>query len=482
MRHFMNKTAWFSALALSAAVLTSCTTDKFVYRQVPSDVPVAAKSFVGYTDVASKQTGCGNCHVDQQIGWAGTKHSQAWADILASGAAASSCMSCHTVNSNGNTDTVSNVGYIATQDSRYQDVQCESCHGPGLDHMTAPAIANRPLASANVDTGKAITYGCGECHTGSHDPFVDEWKQTSTSGHAHLESAALSSTNVTCVTCHTAQGALGKFNVTTNYIERDSIKTKPLPVTCVVCHDPHAKNNDYQLRFAINTPDPTQNLCMQCHNRDGTPSPTSNRAPMTAETMTLLGTAGWFPPNLTISGVDTIIATHGSSANTNMCATCHVARSTVTDPSGKFVFQSTGHDFTATPCLDSLGRPTTGTCGFSQRSFAACAASGCHGSATVASSLFITDSIRVAQLQTTLSNMLKKAPTTALNYSVATMTTAKGANYNLLLSQKPGAWVHNPFLIMGLLSSSISQMTTDYGIPAASVVPSVNDILSNKKR
>ena len=46
----------------------------------------------------------------------------------------------------------------------------------------------------------------------------------------------------------------------------------------------------------------------------------------------------------------------------------------------------------------------------------------------------------------------------------ATYTTCNGSSFNLSLSQKPGSYVHNPFLIEQLLIASISQMKKDYSI------------------
>ncbi len=86
-----------------------------------------------------------------------------------------SCEECHTVNELGNVvDSV--AGYNATGEARYHDVQCESCHGPGLTHVTNPTSTDAPLAPLSV--GVDLTEGCGECHSGAHHPFVEEWAQS----------------------------------------------------------------------------------------------------------------------------------------------------------------------------------------------------------------------------------------------------------------------------------------------------------------
>lgn len=464
-----------TALLVGAVVASSCTSEKIVYRSEPSFTtpPAAAANFVGYADTTTKQTVCGNCHVDKQTEWAGTKHATAWADLQASGHAGASCEPCHTISQNGNASTTDAVGYTATKDARYQDVQCESCHGPGLAHVTAPSLTNKPLASIAVDTGTAFGNGCGECHSGTHEPFVDEWKQ---SLHAVANSHAVG--NAACQPCHTAQGALLAFGVNTAYREKDSVATNPQAIVCAVCHDPHAKDNDHQLRFPIDVADESQNLCMKCHQRRGTPDLTSaSSGAHSPEGPTLLGFAGWIPPNMTTTGTDTIIATHGSERNPGLCATCHVSRFTVTDPAtGNFAFQATGHLFLAIPCLDATGKPTTGDCDVSQRTFAACAGSGCHGSGDVAKSAMLTVEQRFALLDSTLSHQIAKIPATEFSNTDGKYTTGEGAKFNLSLSRKAGQYVHNPFLIEALMTASIRQITIDYGIPASDKV-NLNNIL-----
>ena len=50
-----------------------------------------------------------------------------------------------------------------------------------------------------------------------------------------------------------------------------------MPTTCAICHDPHAKDHEGQLRWAIDDPNPDNNLCMKCHNRRTEPQATSSR-------------------------------------------------------------------------------------------------------------------------------------------------------------------------------------------------------------
>jgi predicted CXXCH cytochrome family protein len=443
-------------------ILATCVSTDVVYRNSQFPQPSAqAKGFVGYSQTDTKQTTCGNCHVDQQAKWSGTKHSHAWADLQESGHSTAECQACHSVDNKGNATTDTAAGYTSTHDARYQDVQCESCHGPGLTHITAPSIDNRPLASIAVSVGS--DNGCSECHTGVHSPFVEEW---ATSRHGIVE--AVPSTRPECIGCHTAQGALAAMGVNTNYVEKTS--TTPLPIVCAVCHDPHDATQTHQLRFAIDAPDLDRNLCMRCHQRRSNPDPTSSSGPHSPQGPTLLGTAGWFPPILIAQGITEIDATHGSQvANPALCATCHVNRATVTDQlTGAFTFQSTGHNFHAIPCLDSGGKPTADTsCVITQRSFAGCTASGCHGTEDAARGALISVQSQVDGLLTQLNALIAQIPSTEFVAGDGKITTGEGAKFNAELAALSGQPVHNPFLIRTLLTASIQQVEQDYSLSIA---------------
>jgi predicted CXXCH cytochrome family protein len=472
-----------SLVAVAAAWLLAaeCTSEKIVYRSGTNfGAPAAAAAgFIGYFDVANKQTVCGSCHIDPQTQWSSTKHASAWANLQANTAAAPSCQPCHTVNNLGNAVTDTAVGYRSTKDERYHDVQCESCHGPGLTHASNPNSSNRPLASIKADTN--LTNGCGECHTGVHEPFVNEWKMTNAGGLSHsiVQSGTVGNTDPTCVGCHTAQGALAQFGVSDDYVEKvapSGITTaNALPLVCAVCHNPHGSDNTHQLRFSISAANIDNNLCIKCHQRRADPSQVTTRNSVhSPEGPTLLGLAGWFPPGM--SAGDSIIGTHGTpSRNPQLCATCHVARFTSTDKaSGNFVFQSTGHRFIAAPCVDANGQPTTSqTCAITGKTFRSCVSGACHASETVARTLYLTDSARVLQLTTTLQGQITKVTTSKpaeCKLGGPVYTTCLGAQFNVSLAQSPGGFVHNPFLIEQLLVATINQMQKDYGVTVASDV------------
>jgi hypothetical protein len=461
---------------VSATAMAGCTDEKIVFRDrdLISQVPSAANGFIGYTDSTAKLVVCGNCHISFQGQWENTAHAEAWQTLAASGASQPPCELCHSVNQRGNVATTAG-GYENVKNARYHDVQCESCHGPGLPHVQDPD-ATQPLAPVAVDT--ALTRGCGECHNGVHHPFVEEWRK---SKHATVVTSAAG--NPSCVQCHRGQGILAAWNVKSEYLEKNS--TEHLAITCAVCHDPHERQFESQLRFTVNTPRIEEHLCARCHNRRTNPDPASSKGlePHAPESALLVGDAGWFAPGSTIDP-GMIRGTHGSERNPKLCATCHVNSFAVTDQAtGKFVFQATGHLFTAVPCLNAQGIPQPGDCGFSTnaRSFKGCTESGCHGSETAALSALTTVTGRLQSLAGQLESQLRKvdpnldAAGGEIDPTKSTFNVAEGAFFNLTLARHgathatpqflyAAAAAHNPFLIESLLLASITEVQRTYGV------------------
>jgi predicted CXXCH cytochrome family protein len=455
--------------ALMLATTAGCVDEKIVYRDGPNFAapPAAAASFLGYSDEDNKATVCGSCHVTQQGKWKETKHASAFETLEKSGGMQGFCQACHTVNNLGNATTDTTSGWRSTKDTRYHDVQCESCHGSGLQHVQAPA-RGQMLPSLKPDTAATQTTGCAECHSGTHHPFVEDWRR---SGHSKVYSGAI--TNTSCQSCHIGQKALEAWGVNTNYVGKGTAITaaNALGTTCVVCHDPHGSNNPAQLRYPVEERNLDNNLCMKCHFRRAVPdfsggqnSPHSPQGPL------LLGQAGWWPPGLEFDG--DAVATHGSERNPRMCAGCHVNKYEVTDKAtGKFVQTVTGHQFAAIPCVDANGLPTADqNCQVSQRSFKSCAASGCHSEAT-ARSVYTGQKADIATLVNALTPMLADARVPAADKVSGKVSTWRGATFNLNLAKEVGGESHNAGLIKALLRASIAQMTKDYGIQPPIAIP-----------
>jgi predicted CXXCH cytochrome family protein len=494
---FVVATAW---------ALGACTDEKIVYRDRPPFNPPAdsIRGFLGYFDVAAKQTSCGNCHVNHQRDWKTTAHAGAWAGLLSAGASPQAfCTGCHTVSGRGNA-TTGNVGYNAVPDSAYHDVQCESCHGPGFTHAETPDAGPTPLAPIAVHTADSLGT-CGECHSTEHHPFAEEWEQ---SRHAEAQPAAISNyvaspTTSTCISCHEGRGVLKAWGVTAGYAEKaDPINaTTALGITCAVCHDPHGSPNTKQLRYPIDTPDPERNLCMQCHLNRTVPASGSSRGntPHAPQGAVLLGEAGY----VNTAYVDTLllnassVATHFSpTSNPRLCAGCHLFAFPTTDTAGTFN-QATGHLFRPIPCYGPNGLPTDSiqNCAFTAaaRSFRPCAASGCHSTQDQAALVYSVQRGRLQSLTRDLwvdldgdrtidaypvdTGMLPriKFNTTDLNPTAAPITAADGAEFNVRTFGEDAAGVfmyangdksrgaHNPFYEEALLRASINELTALYG-------------------
>ena len=471
---------YFRAVAPTLSLvlaLGACVDEKIVYREGPNFTrpPALAANFVGYSDQTSKRVVCGSCHVEKQARWEATAHADAFRTLESSGQMQGFCQSCHTVSNLGNAVTDTAVGWRSTKDPRYKDVQCESCHGPGLEHVSSPR-RGQMLASIDADTGASVTNGCSECHSGTHHPFVEEWRKTR---HATSYTRAYNGSTATppeipfgpraaCQGCHIGQAVLANWGVNTNYVEKSLGQTVATGegVTCVVCHDPHGSGLPKQLRYAVDSRDPENNLCVRCHNRRSNPDFTGNRdTPHAPHGPLIFGTAGWWPPGVTFEETQ---STHGSDRNPKLCATCHVQNYAVRDKAtNQFQVQVVGHRFLATPCVDANGAPTDDqNCALAQRSFKSCAGSGCHSSEASARSALATAEADIAVLTGALDNMLAQVPASEkLPAAAGKVTTARGAAFNSALAKSHGAAAHNPFLVKALLRASIVAVSERYNIP-----------------
>lgn len=526
----------FFPLSLGLIILLGGCTDTVFQTREPFNPPVDAKNgFLGFFTASTKTTTCGNCHVGHQTDWAKTAHASAYDNLVTQVPnAAPECYSCHDVTARGNKigltappagDSVPRAGWDLTKDTVYRDVQCESCHGPGYDHVQTPDDPTKwPLARANVfdPTDTATTHfpagaTCGACHNNQgHTPYVEQWRQ---SAHGDSVNNKYASVTAGCGNrCHNGKQVIADLNVQrTNYVE---LSAKGLSYefgqTCAVCHDPHSNQFDPQLRLPVNTSDITQNLCAHCHNNSASPTttftpwtslnvankalPQGKRAAHGAQGPVVFGDAGWKFDGLTFTGP----SSHGNAdRNPDTCAGCHVVRYTVNDaslPGGTFT--SVGHLFQPIPCVQPSGIPVdpyNDNCAFtaSARNWSACTASGCHADANTAAQLLVNERATIATLaaqlwsdnngngyldpaptdQGYLAQVLANNPTEFQDSTV--LTTAEKAFYNtVLFSEIPylnasgssqtheegSHGVHNPFYYEAILSASINAVKNAYGL------------------
>jgi predicted CXXCH cytochrome family protein len=467
-----------ATLGLSA--LSGCVDEKIVYRDrdLFEEPLAAAASFLGYSDQTSQLTVCGNCHVSPQAAWEETAHSHAWVDLQGDPGATASCEGCHSVNQRGNAVTET-AGFDATGEERYHDVQCESCHGPGLEHVSDPRDATIPLAPLNV--GDSLTVGCAQCHAGGpagHKAYAEEWNLSRHGAAANrpqyrLPRVGRDNPN-SCLPCHSGEGALEAWGVRTEFIEAGY--SEGIGVTCAVCHDPHSDEFEGQLRFSVSTPTVDDNLCMKCHQRravpdlgdsgGGTSGPHSPQGPLLIGE---IGTVGWTPPDFPYD-VTRIRGTHGSERNTKLCAGCHVYNAPDAVSTGD-VALPTGHLFKPIPCVDAGGSPIPDdSCAKDEtsRSWVSCTSSACHGDATAAVSAYNAAQNRISDLVTELEALLDQVVAndpTQIDRSDTVFTVAEGAEFNMKLGRITSSAIHNPFMTEALLDSSIDAVMDRYGLP-----------------
>ena len=112
--------------------------------------------FLGVSRATARYVGattCQGCHPAAYATWSPSKHAHSIETLDAAGKGYDPrCLSCH----------VTGMGHPGGDKSGLAQVGCESCHGPGSDHVTAPAAGYGDLPA----DGSA----CVACHTHDNSP------------------------------------------------------------------------------------------------------------------------------------------------------------------------------------------------------------------------------------------------------------------------------------------------------------------------
>jgi len=108
---------------------------------------------------------CRSCHMDAWDVWTHSAHAEAYATLESTmNHRDPECVGCHVVG----LTTVS--GFISKEKTpSLKDVGCESCHGPGSDHIIKPTVSM-----------KAGPESCLTCHVPDHSPgftFAEYWEK-----------------------------------------------------------------------------------------------------------------------------------------------------------------------------------------------------------------------------------------------------------------------------------------------------------------
>lgn len=105
---------------------------------------------------------CQSCHESQFTTWQGMKHANAFSSLENVGKSFDpDCIGCHTVG-------FEQGGYVDfSLTPELLNVQCESCHGAGRDHIQSGG------EQATPNQVMPILERCQQCHEGSHSPDFD---------------------------------------------------------------------------------------------------------------------------------------------------------------------------------------------------------------------------------------------------------------------------------------------------------------------
>jgi hypothetical protein len=298
---------------------------------------------------------CVSCHNSICRYETNTPHASAFvspAFVALGGQTNASCLPCHTVGYGLPTGFVS-----ATATPLLGGVQCENCHGPAANHA---ASEDDPTVRPRVEIAATV---CGGCHSASHTtytnaPTFEEW---SASEHAAvvpdvLQTMSTSTNNIrSCGVCHSGSARLALINGQNPAVTLANDYN--VPITCAVCHDPHATNaNPVQLRspvFSTNafhlasadvaTPaaftnkynaSTNINLCAQCHNDRAAAWTDTARAPHHSAQYNFLlgavgelpgGTAAFNPGSHAGQPESADYSVSGTFYLTNQCVACHMS-------------------------------------------------------------------------------------------------------------------------------------------------------------
>jgi Secretion system C-terminal sorting domain/Cytochrome c552 len=305
-----------SATTMGTATVADTSTEYLVF--VPDVVGTYKVSFMAggmgdtltinagtYLGMTGGNVGCVTCHSSEANDYAETGHATALVrglNGMKGDHFAAYCVSCHTTgyDANADNDGFDDFDFIFPDslfDGQYDNmvaaypdamdranIQCESCHGPGSEHMGN--IADNKMIS-NLDVKN-----CAVCHdAGTHHVYPAQWAasgQDATEfdgrgfhgGHAAGAFVSYAGGRGACAPCHSGAGYVqwdkeGKPTDGNGLPTGTEVLPESVNISCAVCHDPHVNNNEHQLRLSDTqlgdgTPITFEKYgtgaqCMECH-------------------------------------------------------------------------------------------------------------------------------------------------------------------------------------------------------------------------
>ena len=437
---------------------------------------------------------CAGCHSGTNTKWEGTGHATTLDEELKgemSADFASYCVSCHSTGYNPTADndgfddfgfvfpdTLSPESYeelLATYPDAMKraNVQCESCHGPGSEHMGA-TTNSKMVSSLSSDN-------CAVCHdSGEHNVLPAQWD---VSRHANPLWGDYAGGRDGCSTCHSGAGFVAG-------IKGESEIPEATAITCATCHDPHDATNTHQLRTVeVSLSNGTEvtaggsgKLCMNCHKsrRDGVEYTNAYLDNLSSHYGPHHG-----PQSDVLLGenFNTFDAELGKTNHIgildNACASCHMKVTENVDGEGNVIL-SGGHTF-------SMQTPE------GEDNVAACAP--CHSFESFEDAEFESNGTKdldgdgtdeglqmeIAGMLNNIAMLLPPVDSEEIEVIDSTWTLTQAIayyNYDGILEDRSGG-IHNPKFAVELLQTSLSELKNAVGVEKTDILPKTYSLEQN---
>ncbi|WP_309491937.1 ammonia-forming cytochrome c nitrite reductase subunit c552 [Candidatus Hecatella orcuttiae] len=214
-----------------------------------------------------------------------------WVDYHAGEVKKYTCGNCHTTGYDVEAASPEGMPGIVGN-WQFLGITCESCHGPGGDHITGPT-QNKMVIDVSAEVcgqchvrGKDITYQLGDPESFSythgekphkHHQQYHDWIQSE-----HSESlehlVALPYAQDYCLSCMSADKILNTDLITLFKAPEVTVENAVNPVTCVNCHNPHSSDlritrpavKGYPAVGEVGSTADKLTVCTQCHTGGAT--------------------------------------------------------------------------------------------------------------------------------------------------------------------------------------------------------------------